>query len=135
MNPVPLISPRLNASIKQFFPSVATVKAVTAGAGDQDKYGAPHGVAQRTYTTRVGHEAIACKVAFGHQGGPRSSRENRSVQITEELKEFHIILNGYYPNILQTDVLVVDGVTYEIQGPVADAHHVFTHLHCRIVTA
>lgn len=133
MNAPPLISPKLRPALARYFPDVCLIQMIEPGALDQDPYGAPHGVAQRPYITRPGHQGIPCGVSFEYNGSPRSAKEVRQVQYTMEWNTFHILLNGYFPSIIQTDQAVVAGITYEVQGVISDFLRIFTHLHCRIL--
>ena len=144
MNPpqlFPLPNPQdFAAAIGPAFPYLCTIKAPLDGSGDQDQYGAPHGPAERQYVNLAGHESIQCSSAPEGGTTATSSKEKRSVEFTQDVDLFEVVLNGYYPLIKKThqaevtDPNTSEVSTYEVQGVNWDVYKILTHLHCRTLT-
>lgn len=70
---------------------------------------------------------LPCRIA------PRSTREVRSENMVYVEATHHIALGGYYPDIGETNLAVVDGIAYDIEGVEWDGNHQTTRLYVRLI--
>ena len=57
--------------------------------------------------------------------------EIKNMEYTEEMTVFHVLLNGYYPQVLQVYRAVIDGNPYDILGVESDSQKQMTRLAVR----
>ncbi len=83
------------------------------------------------YSDVDGMEDIPCMLAVW-----RMKPDQAAVQRLEDrfntLGERHVLLDGYFPDILQMDLAIVDGVTYEIMAVENDSQNILTRLAVRL---
>jgi hypothetical protein len=89
-------------------------------------------LAQTDYTTILSN--IPCMLAVLRPFRPDISATVRKADETDTINDKAIELNGYYPQILQQHLAVVDGVTYEIFAVEADSQKQVTRLAARTFT-
>jgi hypothetical protein len=78
---------------------------------------------------------IPCMLAVYSPYRPNIAGVVRKVESFEDLAERHLLLNGYYTDILRSDLVNVDGVIYQIQsGAEWDSQHTMTRLAVRTFT-
>lgn len=68
---------------------------------------------------------------------PGETNQNDTVRMQQQLDtrtEFHCLLDGYFPQILQQNLAMVDGTLYEIMGNESDSQRQMTRLACREYT-
>ena len=86
------------------------------------------------YTPIVGLENIPCMFAIQRPFMPNQGATARTPEQFDTQTQFHILLNGYYPQILQQNLANVDGVDYEIMAVESDSQQQMTRLGCRVYT-
>lgn len=95
----PLVDPRLMASLDSHFPELCRVQYLTETVDDD-------GQVNTVWTDR--HAAVSCNVM------PLKGREIRGHDQTYVVANFSIALQGHYPDIVESDHAIVDGMTYNI---------------------
>jgi hypothetical protein len=85
------------------------------------------------YAPVTGLQSIPCMKAVESPARPDKYGVTRGAQQFQVQADFHVLLDGYFPAILQRDLAVIDGSTYEIQAVEADSQKVFTRLEVRRV--
>jgi len=83
------------------------------------------------YTNVAGLVNIPCMDAVEATAKPDKYGVARTPVEFQTMAYYHILLNGYYPAILQRDVAIVDGTTYMIEAVESDSQHVMTRLAVR----
>src|ERR1700674_4674334 len=86
-------------------------------------------LAQADYTTIL--QNIPCQIAVLRPFRPDISATVRKAEEIDTINDKAIELNGYYPQILQQHLAVVDGVTYEIFAVESDSQKQVTRLAAR----
>jgi hypothetical protein len=89
-------------------------------------------LAQTDYTTILSN--IPCQIAVLRPFRPDISATVRKVEEYDTINDKAIELNGYYPQILQQHLAVVDGVTYELFAVEPDSQKQVTRLAARKYT-
>ncbi len=109
-------------------PSLCTIQTPSqaASASGQPNLG--------NWTDVPGAVGIRCKLA---PLVPESARamaidEIKNNEYTEEMTVFHVLLESYYPQILQVHSAVIDGTRYDILGVEKDSHRQMTRLAVRV---
>lgn len=77
---------------------------------------------------------IACQFSIQRPFMPNQGATGKLPQQTDTETMYHILLQGYYPQILQQNQAVVDGRAYEIMAVESDSQKQMTRLACRIYT-
>jgi hypothetical protein len=103
-----------------FYPSLCTIQEPN-GTRSSSGYLVPNP------TDLPGHIDLPCRIA------PRSTREVRDENQTYVNATHHIALGGYYPDITEVMLAVVDGTTYDIEGVEWDGNQKTTRLFVRII--
>jgi hypothetical protein len=87
------------------------------------------------YVAIPGMSNIPCMLAVQSTYRPNMDGVLRKVDSFDVLALRHLLLNGYYTNILRSDLVNVDGVIYQIQsGAEWDSQHTMTRLAVRTYT-
>lgn len=107
------------------FSSLCTIKRPTQTQNEtgQASLGNPVAV--------VGMTNIPCMLAPLVILRPQATDEIKLQGWTEEQSEFHLLLDGYYPGVLQKDVADVDGNVYDVLGDESDSQRIMTRLAVR----
>lgn len=103
------------------FPSRCTIQRLT---GTRDSLG----VMNQTFADVSGLVNIPCHVAPPSIARIGGSAEMRQADRTDEKQEFHVLLQGYFPDIQMKDRAVIDGNIWNIIGPDYDAFKTQTRL-------
>ena len=74
---------------------------------------------------------IPCMLAPHSPGTPPQGDKRYTAQDTATSTEFHLLLDGWFPGILQTQRALVDGTPYEIMSVEADSQKTMTRLAVR----
>jgi len=78
---------------------------------------------------------IPCRKAIQRPYNPNQQATVRAPQQFETQTQFHLLLDGYFPQIIQANQAVVDGVPYEIMAVESDSeNNVMTRLALRVWT-
>lgn len=116
-----IVHPSMLARIQpNFYPSLCTIQEANE---EQDSVGQliPDPI------NLTGHVDIPCRIS------PRSRREVRSEEQVYVNATHHVALGGYYPNIDETMLAVIDSVSYDIEGVEVDGNQKTTRLFVRLV--
>lgn len=85
-----------------------------------------------TWANVAGLTGIGCmRAPEGLMSSRFRSTEYKTANETAEMTPFHILLNGYYPAIMQRYRFVCDGEPLDIIGIEHDSQHTMTRLLCR----
>lgn len=87
-----------------FYPSLCTIQEANT---TRDEYGQEIS----SPINLPGNVDIPCRIS------PMTSQETRTLQQVYATSTHHIALNGYYPAISAGMLAVVDGVSYQVEGP------------------
>jgi hypothetical protein len=131
-----LAEPILAVAAAGLFVSVASFTRRPASAGEPvvDASGWVDTV-PADYTPVTGLQSIPCMLAVYSEYKPNIAGAERTDMQYNTLSWRHLLLNGYYPAILQTDLVTVDGLVYEIMsGAEHDSQHTMTRLAIRQYT-
>jgi hypothetical protein len=83
----------------------------------------------------VGLVNIPCRKAIQRPYNPNQQATVRTPQQFDTQTQFHVLLDGYFPQIIQANQAVVDGVPYEIMAVESDSENsVMTRLALRVWT-
>jgi hypothetical protein len=74
---------------------------------------------------------IPCQFSIQRPAMPNPSATVRMPQQVDTLTQYHVLLNGYYPQILQEHQAVVNGTAYEILAVEPDSQQTMTRLALR----
>ncbi len=85
-----------------------------------------------TPTVRPGHEAIRCNRPEYQR--PGIFQEMRTDVSTYGETTYHVLLNGQFPLIAETDIAVVDGVNYNIRSITHNSVRTYTMLKLEIIS-
>lgn len=91
-------------------------------------------------TNMLGYEPIAdltdiaCRFAPQSPGAPPQGDTTRMQQQFDTRSLFHVLLDGYFPEIEQQYLANLNGVDYEIMSVEADSNFEMTRLAVRIYT-
>jgi hypothetical protein len=77
---------------------------------------------------------IACRFAPQAPGGPPQGDVTRMQQQFDTRTLYHVLLDGYYPEILQQYLANIDGTDYEIMAVENDSDFQMTRLAVRVYT-
>lgn len=83
------------------------------------------------YSNVVGLVGIPCMAAVEATAKPDKYGVVRAMDKFEVQAYYHILLNGYYPAILQRDLAILDGVSYMVEAVESDSQGVMTRLAVR----
>jgi len=112
------------------FSSLCTIKRPS---GTQDASGQP----DRTLAGASevsGMVDIPCMAAPEVLQRPDLTDETKLVTMTLQRQQRHVLLNGYYPEILQSDFAVIDGAGFDVLSVEHDSQHITTRLAVQIKT-
>jgi hypothetical protein len=84
-----------------------------------------------TWTNIAGLVNIACQFSIQRPAMPNPSATMREPQQFDTLTQYHVLLDGYYPQILQEHQAVVNGTAYEIMAVESDSQQTMTRLALR----
>ncbi len=90
-----------------------------------------YSVSPTGYQPVAGLTNIPCMNAVEATAKPDKYGVVRTAMELETMAYYHILLNGYYPTILQRDLAIVDGTTYMVQAVESDSQGVMTRLAVR----
>ena len=62
---------------------------------------------------------------------PSVGDERDAPTFTADMDTFHVLLDGYYPQILQRYRAVIDGVAMDIKGVESDSQKIMTRMACK----
>lgn len=119
---VPVIHSRFVGLNTQFFPSQATIEAMTEPA-PTDEYGQP----VEEWLPVSGLQAIAASRA------PLSAQERQALNYTATDQAWTVLLAGAYPSITTRHRAVIDGDTFDIDAVETDQTGNLTRLRVRSV--
>lgn len=123
-NQLGIVHPEMLARLQaNFYPSVCAIQSATE---TPDSFGQ----LQQSWSNLAGHGAIPCRVA--PESNPRG--EIRDQAQTFAVHRWRIVLNGYYPSIIEKMRAVVNATAYDIERVEHDGNEEMTRLVCRIVT-
>lgn len=74
---------------------------------------------------------IPCQFSIVRPATPNMAATLRMPAQTDSLTQFHALLDGYFPSILQSNQAVVDGTAYEIVAVESDSQKTQTRLGLR----
>lgn len=94
----------------------------------------PLGEMQAGFPTLAGHDYIACRLSAKAGNTQEQASEVRTAESTYTSAMRHCGLDGYYPQITDTMIAVVDGVEYDIRGVVHDGTKAHTKLMLELIT-
>lgn len=117
---VPVMHPRFVALNRQFFPSLATIEAVSEtqdGSGQEVE----------TWLPVAGLQSLDCAKA------PLTAQERQAANYTATDQAWHVLLKGAYPTITTEHRAVVDGDVYDIDAVETDQTGTLTRLRVRTV--
>jgi hypothetical protein len=117
------------------FLSLCTIqqRAISAGEPKTDVLGQVD-LSGPDYTTVAGLANIPCQIAVQKTSAPDMAAVVRREQQYDTRADKHVLLNAYYPAILQQHIAIVDGVTYEIMAVENDSQQQMTRLAVRVFT-
>lgn len=84
-----------------------------------------------SYLPLTSHVNLPCMFSVETEGKPDKYGVMRTAADFQEHAYYHLLLNGYYPAILQRDLATVDGTAYEVMAVESDSQHVMTRLALR----
>lgn len=123
-NQLGIVHPEMLGRLQaNFYPSVCAIQNATETAGS-------FGQLQLTWSDLAGHGAIPCRVApeVNARGEVRDQTQTIAVH------RWRIVLNAYYPSIIEKMRAVVNSVVYDIDRVEHDGNEKMTRMVCRIVT-
>lgn len=120
----PLIDPRMLSHIQTHWPSRCTIQAITYGVS-QSNQRIPTG------STNILVD-VPCSMAPLNEANPTDD-EKRSPTIQGSFDKRVVKLSGYFPQIVERHIAIVDGVTWQIRGVEHDSQHVSTRLKVEII--
>lgn len=82
----------------------------------------------------AGLTGIKCMFSVETPLRPDQNDVGRTMQQSNTHNEFHVLLVGYYPGILQQYTAVIDGFRYQIQTSESDSQKTMTRLAVRTYT-
>ncbi len=111
----------------ELFSSVCTIQSPSQAP---DALGQPN---LASWTDVPGLVNIPCMKSPLLPGSARSTAgdETKAVNLTEEMSESHVLLDGYFPNILQRYRAVIDGEPLDILGVESDSQKIMTRMAVR----
>lgn len=112
------------------FSSLCTIKRPS---GAQDASGQPD-MTLASATDVPGMVNIPCLAAPETLQRPDVTDETKLVNMTLQRSVRHVLLDGYYPAILQKDFAVVDGVGFEVLAIEPDSQNITTRLAVQVKT-
>lgn len=122
---MPIVHPRLLASIPRFYPSLCTIQQATE---TPDALGQPI----PAWNDIAGLVNLPCAIApLG--GSTEASQRNRS-DSTIDVATHAIAIAGHYPTIVNKMRAVIAGVAWDIMGAEVDSHATMTRLRVVLVT-
>lgn len=77
---------------------------------------------------------IGCMAAAETLQRPDVTDETKLMNMTLQRSVRHVLLNGYYPLILQSDFAVIDGVGFEVLTVEPDSQHTTTRMAVQVRT-
>jgi hypothetical protein len=77
---------------------------------------------------------IACRIAVQAPGNPPQGDVTRMQQQFDTRTLYHVLLDGYYPEILQQNLANVNATDYEIMAVEPDSDFQMTRLAVRVYT-
>lgn len=83
------------------------------------------------YTPIAGLVNIPCMRAPLSTGERLTATERKTQTEIAEEQGFHVLLDGYYPTILQRYLALIDGDPFDVVGVEWDSQHVMTRMHVR----
>jgi hypothetical protein len=88
----------------------------------------------QNYQPIVNLQNIACRFAPQSPGAPPQGDTTRTQQQFDTRTLYHVLLDGYYPEILQQNLANINGTDYEIMSVEGDSNFEMTRLAVRIYT-
>jgi hypothetical protein len=83
------------------------------------------------YTPVTGLQNIPCMRAVLSDVKPNPYYEQKLTQQVNEMNIYHVLLDGYYPTILQKQIAVIDGDLLDILNVECDSQRIMTRLAVR----
>ena len=80
----------------------------------------------------AGLTGLQCQFSVQLPGRPDQGDVARLQNQTDVKNEFHVLLGGYYPGILQRYTAVIDGIRYQIQTAESDSQKTQTRMAVRV---
>ena len=74
---------------------------------------------------------IACMIGPLQPARPSTSDEIDAATFTADMDTFHVLIDGYYPEIKQRHRAVIDGVALDIKGAESDSQNTMTRMACK----
>lgn len=84
-----------------------------------------------TWADVAGLVDLDCMAAPLAGSAPKTSDEKRTIEYLSQMGEFHLLIKGYYPAIVQRQRALVDGVALDICAVEFDSRHIMTRLAVR----
>lgn len=138
----------MNQSVTVDFSEVLTIVSATVGwpslcsiyqpTESLDALGQPN-LDPASAAPVVGLQNIECRKAVLLDAKPAPQYEVRDQQYIAQMNEFHILLNGYYPTIEQSQIALIgdnnagvltDGEFLNIRNVERDSQRIMTRLEC-----
>lgn len=107
-----------------------TTCVIKRAPGTLDSAGQPN-LDPASFTTLL---TVTAMVAPNILQRPVSTNEHSLPEYTLETTDLHVLLNGYFPTIIDKDIAVLDGVVTNIKVVEHDSQHTTTRLGCMKVS-
>jgi hypothetical protein len=110
------------------FNSLCTIKARSGAVSSQGQLN------MQSYAPIADLTDIPCRIAVQAPANPPQNDVARMQQQFDTRTEFHVLLDGYFPQILQQNLANVNGIDYEIMATEPDSDFQMTRLAVRVYT-